>query len=190
MSFAHVTKKSSLKSLYLPCNCHVISSGQSPLTTTLPHCNPHPLLSATLTISSLQPSPFPPCNPHRFLPATLTVSSLQLSPHPLCNFHSILCNSHFTPSATLTLYLYTIYIFPTLLLPLSYIPLRCIYLSNTSFASLLQEDLIGQLQLIRGHCHVKLENPGGIEPVDKVKRVTVQSRRKFTGPDEKEDEEE
>jgi hypothetical protein len=144
MSFAHVTKKSSLKSLYLPCNCHVISSGQSPLTTTLPHCTPHPLLSATLTISSLQPSPFPPCNPHRFLPATLTVSSLQPSPFPPCNFHPIL-SATFTPSsATLTLrplqlslytstlyisfqhffclspiYLYAAYICPTLLLPLS-----------------------------------------------------------------------
>jgi hypothetical protein len=112
MSFAHVTKKSSLKSLYLPCNCHVISSGQSPLTTTLPHCNPHPLLSATLTISSLQPSPFPPCNPHRFLPATFTPSSLQLSLHPLQLSLYALCNSHF-------------------------IPLHYIYLSNTSFASLL-----------------------------------------------------
>jgi hypothetical protein len=75
MSFAHVTKKSSLKSLYLPCNCHVIPSDQSSLTTTLPHCNPHPLLSATLTIFSLQ-----------------------LSPHPLCNSHfTPLCNSHFIP---------------------------------------------------------------------------------------------
>jgi hypothetical protein len=59
-------------------------------------------------------------------------------------------------------------------------------------AEMHEKDLVEQLQLIRGRCKVKFENPSGTEPVEKVKQITDQSlvETETFGPDEEENKEE